>query len=207
MTPLRKGAVILCGGDSRRMGRDKATLPFGDGLTILDAVLCAVRAALPESPIVCVAAPEQPLVELPPGVRRVDDRIAGRGPLEAFATGLAAIADDADVVFAIGCDAPLLKSEVVSMLTEPNPAHTARVVVSGGRLQPLLAAYPSAVLPFAEAALAAGKQSLMALLDLIEVEEVDDSDLQRVDPDLDSLLNCNTPESYQQALTIAAESC
>lgn len=54
------GAVVLCGGESRRMGRAKAWLPFGPE-RMLQRVVRLVREAV--GPVVVVAAPGQ---ECPP---------------------------------------------------------------------------------------------------------------------------------------------
>ena len=62
---MRLGAVVLCGGESRRMGRAKAWLPFGSEV-LLQRVVRLVGAVA--RPIVVVAAPGQQLPELPAGV-------------------------------------------------------------------------------------------------------------------------------------------
>lgn len=70
-------AVILCGGESRRMGRPKAWLPFGPEV-MLQRVVRLVGAVA--APIVVVAAPGQDLPTLPAEVSIVRDEISGRGP-------------------------------------------------------------------------------------------------------------------------------
>src|SRR5579875_1511202 len=92
MTP---GAVVLCGGESRRMGRPKAWLPFGPE-RLLQRVVRLVGAVA--RPIVVVAAPGQDLPDLPAEVGIVRDPVAGRGPLAGLAAGLAAFAGRADSV-------------------------------------------------------------------------------------------------------------
>src|ERR1043165_2456560 len=61
---MRKGAIILCGGKSSRMGRDKATLPFGGELMLARVVRLLSEAVDPQG-IVVVAAPNQSLPEVP----------------------------------------------------------------------------------------------------------------------------------------------
>ena len=57
------GAIVLCGGMSRRMGRPKAWLPFGPDEVMLQRVVRLVREVV--GPVVVVAAPEQELPMLP----------------------------------------------------------------------------------------------------------------------------------------------
>src|SRR5688500_1589170 len=59
-----RGAVILCGGGSRRMGRDKASLPFGDE-SLLARVMRLAAEVVPREQIVLVATAEQQLPPLP----------------------------------------------------------------------------------------------------------------------------------------------
>ena len=61
---MRKGAIILCGGKSSRMGRDKATLPFGPEL-MLQRVVRLIGEVVSLENVVVVAAPNQLLPELP----------------------------------------------------------------------------------------------------------------------------------------------
>ena len=59
---MEKGAIILCGGKSSRMGRDKATLPFGSEV-MLQRVIRLVSQVVNVHRIVVVAAPGQALPE------------------------------------------------------------------------------------------------------------------------------------------------
>ena len=99
-------AVVLCGGESRRMGRSKAWLPFGDELMLQRVVRLAGTVA---RPIVVVAAPDQEIPELPEDIVIVRDLIAGRGPLQGLAAGFSAVPDTVELAFATATDVPFLE--------------------------------------------------------------------------------------------------
>src|ERR1044072_8938910 len=73
-SPVPLAAVVLAGGASRRMGRDKATMPV-DGSTMVELVVSALSAR--GSPVFVIAAPGQPLPELQAEVLR--DEVRGVG--------------------------------------------------------------------------------------------------------------------------------
>ena len=81
---MRVGGIILCGGQSKRMGRPKAWLPFG-GELMLPRVARLLGEAV--TPLVIVAAPEQEVPPLPPEVAIVRDEEKGRGPLQRVLKG------------------------------------------------------------------------------------------------------------------------
>ena len=83
------GAVILCGGQSRRMGQPKAWLPFGRE-RLLQRVVRLVSTAAEH--VAVVAAPGQELPPLPASVVLARDPVRGKGPLQGLAAGLAALA-------------------------------------------------------------------------------------------------------------------
>ena len=110
---MRAGGVVLCGGSSRRMGRPKAWLPFGD-----EALLTRVVRLLSEAmePVVVVAAAGQELPPLPPAVAVVRDEEPGRGPLQGLATGLKALPGQVEAAYLSSCDVPLLRPAFVRRL-------------------------------------------------------------------------------------------
>ena len=199
-----RGAVVLCGGQSTRMGRDKATLPFGLHETMLQRVVRLLGEVVPLQRIVCAAAPGQQLPPLPADVRVVVDRQPGSGPLAGLVAGLAALDEQADAVFVTSCDVPLLVPAIVQRMFElldvSDPAADIVAPHDGERFHPLAAVYRIDVLPVAEALLESDDRSLMALLDTCLTPRVAADELRDVDPELLSLTACNTPEEYEQAL-------
>src|SRR5258707_10287503 len=107
---MRTGGLLLCGGQSRRMGRPKAWLPFAGEL-----MLPRVARILGEvvSPLVVVAAPDQEVPPLPVEITIVRDEEKGRGPLQGLAAGLNALRSRADVAYVSSCDVPFLQPAFV----------------------------------------------------------------------------------------------
>src|SRR5262249_10929543 len=112
---MRLGGIVLCGGQSRRMGRPKAWLPFGSELMLPRVVRLLGEAGFP---VVAVAAPEQEVPPLPASIRIVRDEEKGRGPLQGLAAGLAALEGLADAAYLSSCDVPFLQPAFVRRLAE-----------------------------------------------------------------------------------------
>jgi molybdenum cofactor guanylyltransferase len=199
---LSCGAIILCGGRSTRMGRDKASLPFGDE-SLLERVVRIVANAVPAERIVCVAAQGQTLPALPDGLRIVRDPLPDCGPLAGLATGLGVLSGEVDAAFVGGCDVPLLLPPFIERMFELSGGHQTAVVDDGARSHPLCAVYRSDVRRAAEEILAAGGRSLMALVDACDSIRISPEQLRDVDPDLRSLAACNTPEEFSRAMSQA----
>jgi molybdopterin-guanine dinucleotide biosynthesis protein A len=136
---LRVGGVVLCGGQSSRMGRPKAWLPVG-GETMLGRVVRLLGGVV--SPIVVVAAPGQDVPPLPPDVEVVRDPEQGHGPLQGLAVGLAALRGRADAAYASSCDVPLLRPAFVRRMVELLGDHAVCVPDVGGYRHPLAGGVP-----------------------------------------------------------------
>jgi molybdopterin-guanine dinucleotide biosynthesis protein A len=195
--------AVLCGGESSRMGTPKACLPLGPS-ALLAHVVQAVSAAA--HPVVVVAARGQQLPPLPADVRVLRDPVSGRGPLQAIAVALAALAPDASHAFVAATDAPFLHPAFVRRMFELCAGHDAAVVEEDGRLHPLAAVYATALAAEAERLLGAGERRLTQLLEraatrrVTRAELLADAALRAEDPGLRSLVNVNTPADYEQAV-------
>ena len=192
------GAVVLCGGASRRMGRAKAWLPFGPEL-MLQRVVRLVGEAV--GPIVVVSAPGQEIPPLPDDVTVVQDSRSGRGPLEGLATGLAAVAPQVELVFATATDVPFLQPAWIDLLTALIGEHDLAIPRVDGYHHPLAALYRrSTIQPAVDALLRADRLRPVFLMESVRTREVGTEELRVVDPRLLTVRNLNTHDDYLEAL-------
>ena len=145
------GAIVLCGGQSRRMGRPKAWLPFGPEV-LLQRVVRLVGEAV--GPIVVVAGPGQDLPGLPAAVRVVRDGLGGRGPLHGMAAGLDAMDEGVTFVYTTATDVPFLVPRWIARLADLIGDADLAIPRADGHLQPLASVYRrETTLPAVRAAL------------------------------------------------------
>ncbi len=199
---MKKGAIVLCGGKSSRMGRDKATLPFGPEL-MLQRVVRIVSAAVDASSVIIVASPSQNLPNLCGQVAIVRDDRPYRGPLAGLAAGLLALPHEIDAIYATSCDVPLLKPDFVFRMFEQLGDSEIAVPYDGEHFHPLAAVYRPTVLPSALQLLAADELRPRTLFARVKTQLVPVQSLREVDPELHSLMNLNHLHDYQHALAVA----
>jgi molybdenum cofactor guanylyltransferase len=185
MPPL--AAIVLAGGASRRMGRDKATLPFSDPITgettLVERAVTTLRARC--APVFVVAAPGQPLPELDAEILR--DDIRGVGPLLATARGLrAASAAGVELAFVSAVDMPYLDVDLIDALVGPALRLGAEVVLPwDGRDHYLAGVYRTSLAARADELVASGERSMRALVTVSDTQRV-------VLPEQRALTNVNT---------------
>jgi molybdopterin-guanine dinucleotide biosynthesis protein A len=199
---MRTGGIILCGGRSTRMGRDKASLPFA-GEPMLLRVLRQVQVGLGDGPVVIVASSTQELPPLPETVRIVRDQRPDQGPLEGLATGLQELVDVVDVAFVTSCDVPLLNPAVIRLLLDKCMSWDVVVPQDEHYPHPLCAVYRTSTLTSIRRLLEAGEHRPRALFQQVCTCFLSVDVLRTVDPQLLSLLNLNHPAEYERALALA----
>lgn len=191
------GGVILCGGQSTRMGRPKASLPFGPEL-MLQRVVRILRQVV--SPIVVVAAQGQDVPELPPEIEIARDEHEELGPLAGIAVGLGALRTRVTAAYVSSCDVPLLRPEFILQVIELLGDYELAIPRDGQFYHPLAAVYRTALEVEVRTLLAANRLRPAFLMEHVRTREIDIDELRRSDPRLDSLRNTNTPTDYDAAL-------
>jgi molybdopterin-guanine dinucleotide biosynthesis protein A len=195
------GAVLLCGGESRRMGRSKAWLPFGPE-SLLQRVVRLVSSVA--APVVVVAAPEQSLPPLPEPVMLARDPVSGRGPLQGLATGLAAMPRAIELVYATATDVPFLQPAWPLKLADLIQGHELALPSCLGYDHPLAALYQRAPALIAVEEMLRGNQLRpVKLKDRLRTRIVGEAELRSVDPELQTLINLNNFAEYLRALKLA----
>lgn len=194
MSPTRPlAAVVLAGGQSRRMGRDKATLTLG-GERLVDRAVRIAGEGFTEI-VVVRGHPDRPAI---PAVaaRQVTDELPGQGALGGIHAGLQAIEAPAAVV--IACDMPLLEGAFLTWLAGQLGDHAVAVPRSASGLQPLCAAYDRACLPAIEKSLARGQRQVFAFYPQVRTRELRPSEGDPWPGSEERFTNVNTPEDLAE---------
>ena len=183
-------ALILAGGDSSRMGQDKAMLVL-DGRTLLERVTATMQQVFPKV-IVSVR-------ELRAGVEllQVCDEVPASGPLAGLVAGLAQAGTP--WVFTVACDMPFVTEAVVTRLASYRSGQQAVVPVIAGYAQPLAACYAKSALEVMRETLAEGDRSLRSVLQKLDVRYVSEAELRDADPQLRSFFDLDTPQDFEAA--------
>lgn len=176
--------VVLVGGASRRMGRDKASIEFNGSTLLVRA--CAVLSEVFTSVVISGGD------TAPSGIRLMPDLVSGLGPLGGLDTAYRTAAGRD--VFLLAVDMPFVDSQTVRDIIEPPiDAMSVRVPVASGRRQPLCAVYGSGLGPVVRDRIE-GKdhsmESLFGAVDFAEITSFDD----------DVFTNVNTQADLDEAL-------
>ncbi len=187
--------LALAGGESRRMGRDKALLPWA-GEDLLGHTLARLRAVVSEVRI--VSGPE---------ARHADrgvpvDTDAGTGALAGVLAGLSAARGRAGLVLAV--DLPLVPSALLARLLERADDVDVVVPVSPRGAEPLCALYGPACLEPIRRRMERGDLRMSAFWPDVRVRRLEPGELADLgDPEL-LFLNVNTPPDFERARAASA---
>jgi molybdopterin-guanine dinucleotide biosynthesis protein A len=195
---ISAGGIVLCGGQSKRMGRPKAWLPFG-GETMLARVVRVLGEVV--HPIVVVAAAGQDLPPLPNDVLLTRDEEKGRGPLQGLLAGLQVLSNQAEAAYLSSCDVPFLRHAFVRRMLELLEDRAICVPYVDGYHHPMAAVYRTGIIDHVHRLLAHNRMRPVFLFETVPTRIVEAHDLGEIDPNLQSLRNLNTLEDYEKALT------
>jgi molybdopterin-guanine dinucleotide biosynthesis protein A len=178
-------AIILAGGDSKRMGRDKASLLL-DGKSLLQRVIESVQPLFAQT----LLSVRQPRADL--SLPQICDTQLGGGPV----VGLVSVLERVETpwVFVVACDMPFVAPALIRHLANCRATHQAVVPIVQGYGQPLAAFYAHSALPLLQASLASGEKSLTRALKLLDVCYVAADELVQFDPQLRSFFDLDTPQ-------------
>jgi molybdopterin-guanine dinucleotide biosynthesis protein A len=192
--------IVLAGGQSTRLGQDKALLRLPGGATLVSAVVGVLASVVDE---VLVVSEDGSRLGL--GTTRcVPDALRGAGALGGIYSGLAAAAHDRALV--VACDMPFLNPALLRHLLIPREGCEAVLPrLASGLVEPLHAVYYRSCLGAIESQIRAGRHKVTSFLDLVAVCYVEEPELRRTDPDLRSFFNVNTREDLERALAILNE--
>lgn len=183
--------IVLAGGQSSRMGEDKARLPWGEQ-DLLQVVLESLATACDERLVV-----SQRPRELPMGVIQVADIFPRCGPLGGIHAGLQAM--QAECAFVVACDMPYLRPRAVHFLLQSLADWDAVIPVQDGLYEPLHGVYHRRCLPTLERQLRQGNYKILDAVRKLRVLWLPGQELRRFDPDLRMFRNLNTPDEYRVA--------
>lgn len=185
--------VILVGGKSSRMGRDKAVLPLS-GTTFASTLIKKYETSLGA---VAVGVDRAGRFDLG-GALELVDAFPGKGPMNGLYSAFTQT--DAKSVFLTATDLPYGDPELVKRLESSLGGYDACIIRrSGGYVEPLFAVYSRSCFEKVKRLLESDRRALSALIEDINVNFLDETDLPGWDLEK-ILMNVNTPDDYERVL-------
>lgn len=196
-------AAVLAGGQSRRMGVDKALLQF-EGVPLLKRVLEVLDEV---SNDVFIVGSRPDYYDF--GTPVFADSFPGTGPLGGIATALKHA--NHDFVLVVACDMPWLSADLLRALVREPRTYQALVPVlvgpGGARaLEGLHAVYAKSCLDSIVVRLEAGTFQVARLFDDVETTVLDEGWMRHWDPELRSFVNTNNRHELAEALAYGGPS-
>jgi len=191
-------AFVLAGGQSSRMGRDKAFLEL-DGQALIRRMLELARAVAPVTLIIGNVEKFRAYAEV------VDDEFPGCGPLAGIQAALRASEEELNLILAV--DMPFVAIGFLQYLVQQAAASDALVTVPRAerRWQPLCAVYRREFAEIAEQSLREGKYKIDPLFQRVKVFSIEEQELRERGFSPQMFRNLNTPEDWRSA-QVSAES-
>ena len=194
--------IVLAGGMSRRLGRDKAVETIG-GKALISRVLDSLSGVAQELVVVVNSHEREKELPLPDSTVVAVDAYPNTGSLGGIFTGLSASGNQWGIV--VACDMPFLNLELLEHLLSFRPDHDAIVPIIDHRPEPTHAAYSKVCLPAIETRLRANDLKIAKFFDDVRAKYVSQRRIEEIDPGGLSFFNVNTEEDLTRARMLAGE--
>jgi molybdopterin-guanine dinucleotide biosynthesis protein A len=183
---------VLAGGQSTRMGADKAFVEL-NGHTLLEQALQTLSAVVSEVRIVGNREKFRAIRDV------IEDELPDHGPLGGIHAALRASHEDLNLILAV--DMPFVEASFLEYLVEHARAGPAVVTIPrvAGRWQPLCAVYRREFAEVAEPALRAGKNKIDPLFGQVPLQVIEEAEITEHGFALEMFRNVNTPEELSAA--------
>ena len=198
------GVVILCGGQSQRMGIDKWNLPIGK-LNMLDHLIAKIQ-NMTQRIVVCCSN-RSIVSSSKTGISIVTDEFENSGPLEGIRCGLKHLASDCEFAFVTACDIPWFQPDVVEFLLDQIVGFEAAIPVIDGRVFGMTAIYRTDIHFKIHQLIEQRRLKVSLLATELNTNQINQSQFKACDPDLNTLRNINFPEDYVEYLESVGEPC
>jgi molybdopterin-guanine dinucleotide biosynthesis protein A len=192
--PTEICAVILAGGQSRRMGFNKALLKIGEQ-PLIQILVNRIR---PLTNRILISSNDEPsyrFLDIPV----IPDHFSGHGPLAGFHSAM--LWDECPLYLMLACDLPNLRESLLHQLITLSQGFDAAIPRTSDKLaHPLCAVYRRTCLPYIEQALERGANKVIEnfLDSSLSIRWIDPEEGQFEDSDL---ANLNTPEDLSELKT------
>lgn len=161
---MELAAAILAGGESARMGQDKALMDWR-GKTFLQHVIDEVSQL--EVPIY-LSGQEQKLAAF--GFPVIEDSVSNQGPVVALASCFNKI--KAEQILVLSCDVPQIKFSELKRLITAHQQADVTMFQSGTKKLPLVAVYNQSCSSAFQAAMENGERKLFSVIDKLETKTI-----------------------------------
>lgn len=192
--------VIQAGGQSSRMGANKARLPFL-GTPLIERVIKRTKAIADQILIVTNEPEDYPFLSHP----LIPDTQPGLGALGGLYTAL--LAAETPYVANIACDMPFVNPALLTHmlnLISNNPDIDTVIPKTEHGYEPMHAIYRrETCLPAVTNSLAQGKRRMIAWFDQVRVQTILPGTISIFDPQELAFVNLNTPDDFDRAERIA----
>ena len=185
-------AIILAGGNSIRMGKNKAFVPI-DGVPIITRIHTLLTELFDE--VIIITNQNDLFKNL--DSRIYADLLPDKGALGGLYTGV--FFSSFDYSFCVACDMPFIKRSLVQFLIRNTDNADAVVPRTSDGLQPLHAIYSKRCLDAMRRVIDQGKYKIIDFYNLVKVKILEESDFLYLDPLKESFMNVNTPEELRFA--------
>jgi molybdopterin-guanine dinucleotide biosynthesis protein A len=190
--------IVLSGGESRRMGANKAFLKLF-GVPLIEHVLRALRGICDKLVIVT----NSPAQYADYNAAVITDVFDLRGPLTGIYSGLLHSTDEYNFVAA--CDMPFLNPGLISFMTGLTGEQDIVAPSVGGLVEPLHAIYCRRLLPVIAKRIHEDARRIQGLFSETRVRYVTEDEIDLYDPQRRSFMNLNTPQEYKEATCLDLE--
>jgi molybdopterin-guanine dinucleotide biosynthesis protein A len=194
-------AIVLAGGKSSRLGRNKALQVIG-GKSLIQWVVERLATVSAEI-IISTASGETVPCSSAASIETVSDEYPGKGPLAGICSGLVASSSPRAIV--VGCDTPFLSTGLLEHMIRISPTFDVVIPRIKNKVEPLCAVYSKNCVAPIRQLLQQNELKIIELLPMVRMRYVEEDEVDSFDPEHLSFFNINSQADLDRATALATE--